>query len=557
MKVLLVGINSKFIHSNLAIRYLKAYANDLNYECKIKEFSINDRIENVLEGIFEEKADVITFSCYIWNMEFVNKLTELIKLVNPNIEILYGGPEVSYGAKEYLENHPGEYLIEGEGEVTYREFIEYKLGNLNLESIKGLYYKKNNKVFFNGKREDMDMNDLVFPYEENEDIDNKIVYYEASRGCPFKCSYCLSSVMNGVRLLNIERVKKELTYFMDRKIPLVKFVDRTFNCNKKFTKELLEFLIDQDTETRFHFEIAADILTDEEIELLNKAPKGRFQLEIGVQTSNLEVLHNINRVITFENLQDKVLRIAKNQNVMQHLDLIAGLPGENIESFKKSFNDVHSLKPDEIQLGFLKLLKGSSMRLEAEKWGIVYSPHAPYEIIRSKDISYEELLILKKVEHITDKYYNSGRFKHSLNFVLSNYESPFDFYYDLSNYFMENEYFKRSLGNLDYYNAYYDFICNKIDKNEISLFEELLKYDYLNYNNKKWIPEFLYRDMTKDEERDLREIVKERLQLKNLKKQHIEKYRINILEYINKNILEWKESYVLYNNDKENSIVGL
>lgn len=557
MKVLLVGINSKFIHSNLAIRYLKAYANDLNYECKIKEFSINDRIENVLEGIFEEKADVITFSCYIWNMEFVNKLTELIKLVNPNIEILYGGPEVSYGAKEYLENHPGEYLIEGEGEVTYREFIEYKLGNLNLESIKGLYYKKNNKVFFNGKREDMDMNDLVFPYEENEDIDNKIVYYEASRGCPFKCSYCLSSVMNGVRLLNIERVKKELTYFMDRKIPLVKFVDRTFNCNKKFTKELLEFLIDQDTETRFHFEIAADILTDEEIELLNKAPKGRFQLEIGVQTSNLEVLHNINRVITFENLQDKVLRIAKNQNVMQHLDLIAGLPGENIESFKKSFNDVHSLKPDEIQLGFLKLLKGSSMRLEAEKWGIVYSPHAPYEIIRNKDISYEELLILKKVEHITDKYYNSGRFKHSLNFVLSNYESPFDFYYDLSNYFMENEYFKRSLGNLDYYNAYYDFICNKIDKNEISLFEELLKYDYLNYNNKKWIPEFLYRDMTKDEERDLREIVKERLQLKNLKKQHIEKYRINILEYINKNILEWKESYVLYNNDKENSIVGL
>lgn len=557
MKVLLTGINSKFIHSNLAIRYLKAYSDDLNYECKIKEFSINDRIENVLEGIFEEKADVITFSCYIWNMEFVNKLAELIKLVNPNIEILYGGPEVSYGAKEYLENHPGEYLIEGEGEVTYREFIEYKLGNLKLESIKGLYYKKNNEVIFNGKREDMDMNDLIFPYEENEDIDNKIVYYEASRGCPFKCSYCLSSVMNGVRLLNIERVKKELTYFMDRKIPLVKFVDRTFNCNKKFTKELLEFLIAQDTETRFHFEIAADILTDEEIELLNNAPKGRFQLEIGVQTSNLEVLHNINRVITFENLQDKVLRIAKNQNVMQHLDLIAGLPGENMESFKKSFNDVHSLKPDEIQLGFLKLLKGSSMRLEAEKWGIVYSPHAPYEIIRSKDISYEELLTLKKVEHITDKYYNSGRFKHSLNLVLSDYELPFDFYYDLSNYFIEKEYFKRSLGNLDYYNAYYDFVCNKIDKNKIPLFEELLKYDYLNYNNKKWIPEFLYRDMTKEEERDLREIVKENFQLKNLKKQHIEKYRINILAYINKNILEWKESYVLYNNDKENSIVAL
>ncbi|WP_055070648.1 B12-binding domain-containing radical SAM protein [Clostridium massiliamazoniense] len=554
MKILLVGINSKFIHSNLAIRYLKAYSQDLNYDCMIKEFSINDRIENVLEGIIEEKADVVAFSCYIWNMEFINKLAVLMKLVNPKLEILYGGPEVSYGAKEYLESHPGEYLIEGEGEVTFREFVEYKLGYKTLNEIDGIYYKIDNEILFNRRRKDMDMNDLIFPYEENEDIENKIVYYEASRGCPFKCSYCLSSVMHGVRFLDINRVKKELTYFMKKEIPLVKFVDRTFNCNKKFTKELLEFLIEQDTKTRFHFEIAADILTDEEIELLNKAPKGRFQLEIGVQTSNIEVLHNINRVITFENLQDKVLRIAKNGNVMQHLDLIAGLPGENMESFKRSFNDVHSLNPDEIQLGFLKLLKGSSMRLDAEKWGIVYSPYAPYEIIRSSDISYDELLTLKKVEHITDKYYNSGRFKNSIKLILEQYTSPFDLYYDLANYFIEKGYFKRSLSNLDYYNAYYSFFKNKINSEDVILFEELLKYDYLNYNNKKWIPEFLFRDITKEEERSIREIVKERFNISNLKKYHIEKFRINILKYLDKGEYLLENTYIIYD---ENNMVTL
>lgn len=396
------------------MRYLKVFTKDLDFQGDIKEFSINDRVENILEGIIEEKPDVVAFSCYIWNMEFVNRLAELIKLVDPNIEILYGGPEVSYEGKEFLENHEGEYVIVGEGEKTFREFVLYKLGEGKIEDIKGLNYKRDGKVFENPKRPEMDMNELVFPYTYEEDINNKIVYYEASRGCPFKCKYCLSSVMHGVRFLDVERVKKELKYFMERGLKLVKFVDRTFNCNREYTVELLKYLSEQDTETRFHFEVAADLLTEEQIEILNNAPKGRFQLEVGVQTTNNEVLHNINRYITYENIKEKVLKVASGKNVMQHLDLIAGLPGEDLESFKKSFNDVHAIRPDEIQLGFLKLLKGSSMREEAEKWGIVYSPYAPYEIIRSKDISYEELLLLKKVEAMVDKYYNSCKFNNEI-----------------------------------------------------------------------------------------------------------------------------------------------
>ncbi|WP_415345837.1 B12-binding domain-containing radical SAM protein, partial [Clostridium perfringens] len=529
MKILLTAINSKYIHSNLAVRYLKAFTKDLDFQGDIKEFSINDRVENILEGIIEEKPDVVAFSCYIWNMEFVNRLAELIKLVDPNIEILYGGPEVSYEGKEFLENHEGEYVIVGEGEKTFREFVLYKLGEGKIEDIKGLNYKRDGKVFENPKRPEMDMNELVFPYTYEEDINNKIVYYEASRGCPFKCKYCLSSVMHGVRFLDVERVKKELKYFMERGLKLVKFVDRTFNCNREYTVELLKYLSEQDTETRFHFEVAADLLTEEQIEILNNAPKGRFQLEVGVQTTNNEVLHNINRYITYENIKEKVLKVAAGKNVMQHLDLIAGLPGEDLESFKKSFNDVHAIRPDEIQLGFLKLLKGSSMREEAEKWGIVYSPYAPYEIIRSKDISYEELLLLKKVEAMVDKYYNSCKFNNVIKFFLNIYEKPFDFYYDLAMFFEEKGNFKRSIGNVEYYKILLDFYLEKIGGEDEGLFKEVLKFDYLCFNKKRWLPDFLVRTITKEDEQNIKDSFDRQMPFK---KAHIEKFEIDIINYI-------------------------
>lgn len=525
------------------MRYLKAFTKDLDFQGDIKEFSINDRVENILEGIIEEKPDVVAFSCYIWNMEFVNRLAELIKLVDPNIEILYGGPEVSYEGKEFLENHEGEYVIVGEGEKTFREFVLYKLGEGKIEDIKGLNYKRDGKVFENPKRPEMDMNELVFPYTYEEDINNKIVYYEASRGCPFKCKYCLSSVMHGVRFLDVERVKKELKYFMERGLKLVKFVDRTFNCNREYTVELLKYLSEQDTETRFHFEVAADLLTEEQIEILNNAPKGRFQLEVGVQTTNNEVLHNINRYITYENIKEKVLKVAAGKNVMQHLDLIAGLPGEDLESFKKSFNDVHAIRPDEIQLGFLKLLKGSSMREEAEKWGIVYSPYAPYEIIRSKDISYEELLLLKKVEAMVDKYYNSCKFNNVIKFFLNIYEKPFDFYYDLAMFFEEKGNFKRSIGNVEYYKVLLDFYLEKIGGEDEGLFKEVLKFDYLCFNKKRWLPDFLVRTITKEDEQNIKDSFHRQMPFK---KAHIEKFEIDIINYIKNGEINFEPKYLIF-----------
>lgn len=525
------------------MRYLKAFTKDLDFQGDIKEFSINDRVENILEGIIEEKPDVVAFSCYIWNMEFVNRLAELIKLVDPNIEILYGGPEVSYEGKEFLENHEGEYVIVGEGEKTFREFVLYKLGEGKIEDIKGLNYKRDGKVFENPKRPEMDMNELVFPYTYEEDINNKIVYYEASRGCPFKCKYCLSSVMHGVRFLDVERVKKELKYFMERGLKLVKFVDRTFNCNREYTVELLKYLSEQDTETRFHFEVAADLLTEEQIEILNNAPKGRFQLEVGVQTTNNEVLHNINRYITYENIKEKVLKVASGKNVMQHLDLIAGLPGEDLESFKKSFNDVHAIRPDEIQLGFLKLLKGSSMREEAEKWGIVYSPYAPYEIIRSKDISYEELLLLKKVEAMVDKYYNSCKFNNVIKFFLDIYDKPFDFYYDLAMFFEEKGNFKRSIGNVEYYKILLDFYLEKIGGEDEGLFKEVLKFDYLCFNKKRWLPDFLVRTITKEDEQNIKDSFDRQMPFK---KAHIEKFEVDIINYIKNGEINFEPKYLIF-----------
>lgn len=525
------------------MRYLKAFTRDLDFQGDIKEFSINDRVENILEGIIEEKPDVVAFSCYIWNMEFVNRIAELIKLVNPNIEILYGGPEVSYEGKEFLENHPGEYVIVGEGEKTFREFVLYKLGDGKIEDIKGLNYKRDGKVFENPKRPEMDMNELVFPYTYEEDINNKIVYYEASRGCPFKCKYCLSSVMHGVRFLDVERVKKELKYFMERGLKLVKFVDRTFNCNREYTVELLKYLSEQDTDTRFHFEVAADLLTDDQIEILNNAPKGRFQLEVGVQTTNNEVLYNINRYITYENIKQKVLKVASGKNVIQHLDLIAGLPGEDLDSFKKSFNDVHAIRPDEIQLGFLKLLKGSSMREEAEKWGIVYSPYAPYEIIRSKDISYEELLLLKKVEAMVDKYYNSCKFNNVIKFFLNIYDKPFDFYYDLAMFFEEKGNFKKSIGNVEYYKILLDFYLEKIGREDEDLFKEVLKFDYLCFNKKRWLPEFLIRTITKEDEQKIKDSFDRQMPFK---KSHIEKFEIDIINYIKNGEIKFEPKYLIF-----------
>lgn len=547
MKILLTAINSKFVHSNLAVRYLRAFTKDMNYDCKIREFSINDRDEKVLEEIIKERPDVVAFSTYIWNIEMVKRLSNLIKLVDDNIEILYGGPEVSYDSQNILKELNGEYIIEGEGEKTFREFVEYKLGERDINSIRSLYYKIDGEVISNGKRPLMNMNELIFPYEKDENLDNKIVYYEASRGCPFNCKYCLSSTTHGVRFLDIDRVKQELKYFIDKEVRLVKFVDRTFNCNHKFTMAIWEFLINQDTKTQFHFEISADILKKSELELLRKAPKDRFQFEVGVQTTNDDVLNRINRFVNFSDIKEKVEELLQIRNIKQHLDLIAGLPGEDYSSFKNSFNDVYSISPEEIQLGFLKLLRGSSMREEAEEYGMKYSPYPPYEILKTKDISYDELIKLKKVEEMVDKYYNSQKFSNIIKYLVNKFDTPFDFYYTLGTYFDSKGYFDRNIGNNEYYKVFLDFNM-EILKGDNFILKEILKFDYLRFNKKRGIPEFIQGNLDKDEEIRIKESFRG---IYSFKDYHLEVFDINISKFIKDSDVVKEKDYYLFGHGGE------
>jgi len=544
MKVLITAIDSKFIHSNLAVRYLKSFTRDIDYEGKIKEFTINDREGRILEEIIKEKPDIVAFSTYIWNVELISRVANLIKRVDSNIEILYGGPEVSFDSRSFLKNNVGEYVIEGEGEKTYKDFILYKLGKVKLEDVRGLHYKINDIVYSNEKRPLMSMDEIAFPYEENEDLTNKIVYYEASRGCPFNCKYCLSSTSHGVRFLDIDRVLNDLMYFINKEVRLVKFVDRTFNCNSKFAMAIWEFLIQQDTNTQFHFEISADILKPQEIELLSKAPKGRFRFEVGVQTTNDEVLRNINRFVNFSDIKEKVLEIEALRNIDQHLDLIAGLPGEDYESFKKSFNDMYEIKPEEIQLGFLKLLKGSSMREDADKYGMEYSPYPPYEILKTDKISYEELLKLKKVEEMVDKYYNSQKFNHIIRYFERKFELPFDFYYSLGVFFEDKGYFSKNIGNAEYYKVFLDYSESVLQESNKYL-KEIIRFNYLIFNKKRGLPEFLRSDMEKEEEKSIKEKLKEQY---SFKEYHLEKFKINIENYIESGEILKEDTYYLFND---------
>lgn len=545
MKILLTALNSQYVHSNLAVRYLKAFTKELPYEGVIREFTINERESIILKEIIEEKPDIVCFSVYIWNVEMVLRISNLIKEVNSNIEILLGGPEVSYDSKEYLKDEAIDYIIEGEGEKTFYEFVLYKLNRFDLNNIKGLHYKFNGNIISNENRELMNMDDLVFPYEDNEDLNNKIVYYEGSRGCPFKCSYCLSSTTHGVRFHSIERTIKELQYFIDKNVRLVKFVDRTFNCNHKYAMAIWKYLINADTNTRFHFEISADILKDEEIALLQSAKNGRFQFEIGVQTTNNKVLNNINRFVNFEDIKDKVVELSKIKNIHQHLDLIAGLPDEDYESFKKSFNDVHSIKPEMLQLGFLKLLKGSTMRDESLKYGMKYSPYPPYEILKTSKLSYFDIINLKKVEEMVDKYYNSQSFNNILEFFYKKFDTAFDFFQSLGNFFEYKGYFNRNIGNTEYYKVFLDY-NKEVLKGDEKYLVDIVKYDYLRHNKKRGMPEFLRYNISKTIEEEIKNKYRESYSFKDYQ---IEEFSININDYLINGTVKHEKTYCLVNKE--------
>ncbi|MBQ3061837.1 MAG: B12-binding domain-containing radical SAM protein [Lachnospiraceae bacterium] len=564
MNTLLVAINSKYIHSNLAVYSLSAYAKSKGHTVNIKEYTINQQPDAIIRDIYSQKPDLIGFSCYIWNIEYVIKIVPEIKKILPNCIIIIGGPEVSFETDKYFEKLPDvDVIIIGEGEITFANILD-TLSNKpifktsDLLSIQGIAI--NNPRTTNTLNTYLNMDELPFPYENVSDFRNKVIYYESSRGCPYSCSYCLSSVDKRVRFRNLELVKKELLTFINAKVAQVKFVDRTFNCNRERTAAIWQFILDNDNGiTNFHFEISADIITPEEINLLSKMRPGLVQLEIGVQTTNTDTLNAIYRNVDFKVLSDVVTKINRLGNVHQHLDLIAGLPYEDYSSFSNSFNDVYALKPEQLQLGFLKILSGSNMQHTASKMNIQYTNYPPYEVISTPWISYEDIQKLKGIEEMVEMYYNSGQFNATIAYIIRYFDNPFAFYGFLANYFANNDLTDIGHSRIKRYSILLDAITS-LDKSlgiDIDLLKETLCYDLYLRENLKSRPEFLpdnihykkkIHSLYLDEER-IRKILPDyssytTKQIERLTT--IQHFSIDMSALISSGDVVYKENYVLF-----------
>lgn len=488
MKFLLVALNAKYIHSNPAIYSLRRYAGENARYVELAEYTINNRVEEILEDIYNRKPDIIGFSCYIWNRNMILELiTELHKLL-PELPIWMGGPEASLDAEQILAKYPAVTgIMAGEGEETFAELLAfYVKGGGELRSIAGLVLPKGATP----ERKLLPLTEIPFAYEDTTDFENRIIYYESQRGCPFSCSYCLSSIDKTVRFRDIDVVKKELQFFLERQVKQVKFVDRTFNCNHGHAMDIWTYIKEHDSGiTNFHFEIAGDILNEEEIALLNSMRAGLVQLEIGVQSVNRETLAEIRRVTDLEKLKTAVAQISRGGRVHQHLDLIAGLPFEDYESFGRSFDAVYGMKPNQLQLGFLKVLKGSYLYEMAENYGIVYTAAPPYEVLRTKWISYEEIRRLKKIEQMVEIYYNSGQFRHTIFVLQESFQTPFSMYEALADYYGEKGFFTKAPGRDFHYHILLSF-AGKYGNREEALYRELLVFDFYLREKAKSRPDF-------------------------------------------------------------------
>lgn len=493
MKIVLTAINAKYIHSNLAVYSLRAYAAPYKDEIEIAEYTINQQLDDILMDIYKKKPDVLCFSCYIWNLTYVEELIREVKKIFPNLPIWVGGPEVSYDAQEVLERLPEVTgVMFGEGEETFLELLHYYHSEKSsLSQIAGIAYRDaEGNIHQNEWRKTIDLSTVPFVYQDMADFKNKIIYYESSRGCPFSCSYCLSSVDKCLRFRDLELVKRELQFFIDAEVPQVKFVDRTFNCNHKHAMEIWSYLVEHDKGiTNFHFEVAADLLNEEEIQLIEKMRPGLIQLEIGVQSTNEKTIHEIRRVMKFSEVARIVKRINQGGNVHQHLDLIAGLPYEDIESFQKSFDDVYRLHPEQLQLGFLKVLKGSYMKEMKEDYGLIYKSQPPYEVLCTNWLSYADIVLLKMIEEMVEVYYNSGQFSYTLRHLEEEFESPFTLYLELGKYYETHELNLVSHSRITRYEILLDFIKSRNTTKE-ELYRELLTFDLYLRENVKNRPEF-------------------------------------------------------------------
>lgn len=494
VKVLLIGINAKYIHSNLAVHSLKAYADRYKENIEIVEYTINHYKDFILGDIFKKKPDIIGFSSYIWNIELVTGIISELQKVLPDTHIWLGGPEVSYRPNEVLEEYPYvKGIVIGEGEVSFLNIMEHYLDNEKaLSEIRGILYRdENGDIISNPAAEVLDMSTIPFPYPELDKFENRIIYYESSRGCPFSCSYCLSSVEKRVRFRNVELVKEELQHLMDCKVPQVKFVDRTFNCNHKHTMEIWGFIHENDNGiTNFHFEIAADLLNEEELDLISKMRPGLIQLEIGVQSTNPDTLKAIDRTMDLTKLTEIVERINSKENVHQHLDLIAGLPYEGYESFARSFNQVYAMRPNQLQLGFLKLLSGTVMDQKKEEYNIVYQEFPPYEVLYTKWLSFDEVLRLKNIEEMVEVYYNSSQFIYSLKYLEKLFEKPFQLYEKLADFYEVNQLFEVKHNRIDRYLYLFKFVKEITGEEWQQEFSALLVFDLYVRENLKSRPSF-------------------------------------------------------------------
>ena len=604
MRFLLCGINAKYIHSNLAIFSLKAYADRKKIpgaEIILKEYTINNYVEDILQDLYEEKADVVIFSCYIWNISFVRELAAELKKVSPAVKIWAGGPEVSYAANKFLEQNPAfDLIMQGEGEEVFSELIRFVVEDKHfagednvyptnyidmskLQKLQGIAVwdfsgeaalgnaesniGNKTKIINTGFATLMNMDTIPFVYEDFHLFEHKILYYETSRGCPFCCSYCLSSVDKTVRFRSLPIVKKELDAFLEAKVPQVKFVDRTFNCNRQRAIDIWSYLVEHDNGiTNFHFEISSDLLGEEELELFAKMRPGLIQLEIGVQSTNGETVDAIHRHMDLDKLFYYVDRVHELGNIHQHLDLIAGLPYENYERFGCSFDDLYAHEPDQLQLGFLKVLKGTMMEEEVKKYSILYRNQPPYEVLGTKWLSYDEIILLKGVEELVELYYNSGQYTLTLKYAVPFFESPFRFYEMFSAWYRGKSYHKLNHNRLEKYNILREFLREHIDENEWDTLDEIMIYDmYLRENvkgrpawakdtaqyKKEW--KALYREQgEKLFPEDVQAGIYDSKRAAN--QSHIEVFEIDIKKFEQSGQVEKKQMFCLFDYSRRNPL---
>ena len=547
-KIVLTAINSQYVHLNVAVRYLKKYV-EKNSDIKldIYETNINNQLMNIIKDLFEKQPDMIIFSTYIWNKEYVFSITKELKKILPDVKIALGGPEVSYEWDKIMaENQEIDYIFTGEGEKVLLNFF-----TKDISEVKGVVYREGDNLKYNGIEPLIENLDIIpFPYDDEELQDRtKIFYYESSRGCPFNCSYCMSSIDKSVRYYSVDRTKEDLKRFIDSPIKLLKFVDRTFNLSKEKYMAIWRFLLENYREgITFHFEINANIFDDETLDFLETVPKGYFQFEIGVQTIDAQAMKSIGRINKLEKLEHNIRRISR--NIHLHLDLIAGLPYETYDKFRESFDYVHRLKPEMIQLGFLKLLKGTKMYDEREKYGYKYFSKPPYEVFSNEFISFAEMVKLKNLEKVLDFYYNSEKFPESVQWIIENhYESAFSFYEDVAEYFDKRGYLKVSHKESTLFTLLYEFYLDKGLKDR-EIFVEYLKYDYLMLGKTGFYPEWFKSE--KDGEL-YDELIRER-NYKSIREGHknseLERFSYNIFTK------EFEDIYVFFDyRDRSSKVI--